>query len=589
MISQPLTHLLRKNVPFVWSADAATAFQQLKQALVTAPVLALPDFTKRFELETDACELGVGAVLIQGGHPLAYVSRGLGPRTRGLSTYEKEHMAILLAVDQWRPYLQHAEFWIHTDHKSLVQLEEQRLHTPWQQKMFTKLLGLQFRIKYKKGADNRAADALSRRPVYDEFLLAISHAQPTWLAEVLEAYEKDETTKALLTRLAVKEDPDDSFSLRDGLIRYKNRLWLPPAAELTSKLIAAFYSSPVGGHSGIPVTLRKLKQLFYWKGMKAQTTVYVQHCEICQRAKPDLSRYPGLLEPLPVPTQFWQMVSLDFIEGLSRSGRYNCILVVVDKLSRYAHFIGLSHPFTASTVASAYMDNVHKLHGPPASLLSDRDRIFTSAFWRELAVMSGTKLRMSSSYHPQTDGTTERINQCLEAYLRCFTHACPVKWAQWLSLAEYWYNTSGHSALDGKSPFEVLYGHPPRHFGLSSADACTVSDLKSWLQDRAVVLSLLQHHLERVRARMKHQADKKRSERSFQVGDSVFMKLQPYVQSSVAPRAHHKLIFKYYGPFPVLERVGTTAYRLQLPVNSRIHPVLHVSQLKKVLGPDCQV
>lgn len=129
---------------------------------------------------------------------------------------------------------------------------------------------------------------------------------------------------------------------------------------------------------------------------------------------------------------------MDFVEGLPHSGRFNCVLVGVDKLSRYAHFIGLTHPFTVSTtVANVFMDQVHKLHSMPESIISDCDPIFTSRVWKELAAQTGTQLRMSSSYHPQTDGTTERVNQCLEAYLRCFAHACPTKWAQWLSLAEY--------------------------------------------------------------------------------------------------------------------------------------------------------
>lgn len=191
---------------------------------------------------------------------------------------------------------------------------------------------------------------------------------------------------------------------------------------------------------------------------------------------------------------------------------------------------------------------------------------------------------MSSAQHPQIDGTTERVNQCLEGYLRCFTHACPVKWAQWLSLAEFWYNTSMHSALDGNSPFEVLYGHSARHFGITAADACSVPELTEWLQERALTLRLLQQHLELIKNRMKHQADKHCSDRVFQVGDFVFLKLQPYIQSSVTARAHHKLLFKYYGPFQVLERIGAAAYRLQLPPKSRIHPVIHVSQLKKALG-----
>jgi len=289
-----------------------------------------------------------------------------------------------------------------------------------------------------------------------------------------------------------------------------------------------------------------------------------------------------------VPDAAWQVISMDFIEGLPKSGKYNCILVVVDKFSRYAHFIPLSHPFSAATVAVAFMDHVYKLHGPPEQIISDRDRIFNSLFWRQLFQLSGTTLSMSSSYHPETDGQTERVNQCLEGYLRCFAHACPTKWIQWLPLAEYWYNTSLHSAL-GKSPFEVLYGRSPRQLGITPDAACSVPDLQQWLEERQLMQELLRLHLERIRLRMKHQADKKRTERSFVVGDFVFLKLQPYVQSSVAPRAHHKLLFKYYGPYEVLEKVGEVAYRLNLPTSSRIHPVIHVSQLKKAVGVNIQV
>lgn len=172
---------------------------------------------------------------------------------------------------------------------------------------------------------------------------------------------------------------------------------------------------------------------------------------------------------------------MDFNEGLPQSGRYNYIMVVVDKLSLYAHIVGLTHPFTASTVASAFMDNIHKLHSMPESIISDRDKIFTSHFWQQMVALTGTQLRMSSSYHPQNDGQTERVNQCVEAFLRCFTHACPLKWAQWLALAEYWYNTSMYSALDGKPMFQVLYGHSPRHFGLTPEDATPITDLEVWL------------------------------------------------------------------------------------------------------------
>lgn len=150
IIARPLTNLLKKNTQFCWTSETDKAFTTLKELLTTATILALPNFSQKFILETDACDTGIGAVLQQGGQPIAYLSRPLCPKMQGLSTYEKEFPAIILAVEHWRTYLQHAEFTIYTDHKSLIHFEEQRLHTPWQKKAFTKLLGLQYRICYKK-------------------------------------------------------------------------------------------------------------------------------------------------------------------------------------------------------------------------------------------------------------------------------------------------------------------------------------------------------------------------------------------------------------------------------------------------------
>jgi hypothetical protein len=162
--------------------------------------------------------------------------------------------------------------------------------------------------------------------------------------------------------------------------------------------------------------------------------------------------------------------------------------------------------------------------------------------------------------------------------------SCPKKWVQWLALAEFWYNTTPHSA-HGKTPFEVLYGHPPRHFGISASTQCTTPDLEQWLQDRTTMQEVKKHNLQRAQIRMKTQADKHRQEREFNVGDWVYVKLQPYVQMSVARRSSQKLSYKYFGPYIILQKVGPIAYKLQLPESSQIHPVIHVSQLKQALPP----
>lgn len=224
--------------------------------------------------------------------------------------------------------------------------------------------------------------------------------------------------------------------------------------------------------------------------MRQHVQDFVAACSVCQQAKTEKVPYPGLLQPLSVPDHAWQVVTLDFIEGLPSSSSYNCILVVVDKFSKYAHFIKLTHPFTALKVAKLYMDNIYKLHGMPQAIVSDRDRIFTSTLWQELFNLTGTELRMSSAYHPQSDGQTERVNQSVEAYLHCFIQACPTKWSQWLASAEFWYNTNYHSSLN-KSPFEVLYGHEPRHFGIEGVESCAIPDLETWLKERKEVTRML--------------------------------------------------------------------------------------------------
>jgi hypothetical protein len=172
----------------------------------------------------------------------------------------------------------------------------------------------------------------------------------------------------------------------------------------------------------------------------------------------------------------------------------------------------------------------------------------------------------------------------METYLRCFVHACPSKWIHWLPLAEFWYNLTFHSAL-GRTPFEVLYGYAPRQLGLSAeAIGAYVPQLDDGLSERALMQDLVRHHLNRAQQRMKRQADKHRSERQFEVGNWVFLKLQPYVQSSLARRAHQKLAFKFFGPYQIEAKIGAVAYRLKLPASLAIHPVFHVSQLKASHG-----
>jgi hypothetical protein len=235
IIANPLTKLLKKHALFVWTSDHDTAFQTLKSALVAALVLALLKFFEPYCIETYASESGVGAILIQDHHPVAFVNKPLGPKLRGLSIYEKEYLAIQLAINQWRYYLQLGEFSIPTDQKSLSHLNEQRLHTNWQQKVFTKLLGLNYKIIYKKGTKNKVADALSRRPIGDSkptLCMVISSPQPKWLDEIADGYTQDESTTQLIAKLAVDGISVPHYTWAQGLLRYKGRIWVDKNLEL---------------------------------------------------------------------------------------------------------------------------------------------------------------------------------------------------------------------------------------------------------------------------------------------------------------------------------------------------------------------
>jgi hypothetical protein len=393
---------------------------------------------------------------------------------------------------------------------------------------------------------------------------------------------------SLLTKLDVDPAAVPNYILVNGLLKYKNRIWVGSNSALQMKLLHACHVNAIGGHSRVPVTYLRPKKMFAWIGMKKVVTDFVKTCVICQQSKPDRHKLPGLLQPLPVPSGAWQIISLDFVEGLPVSGRFNSILVVVDSFTKCGHFIPLHHPFSAASVAKAFMNQVYRLHGLPTTIVSDRDSIFTSLFRKELFRLADVTLQMSSSYHSQTDGQTERLNQTMETFLRCFINACPSKWADWLTAAEFWYNTSEHSSI-GRSPFEALYGYSPKHFGMAAEEVVSTPELSSWLSQREVMNKLIHQHLLRAQQRMKRQADKKRSEWQFSVGDNVFLKLQLYVQSSLAPRSNKKLAFKYFGPYKIVAKVGSVAYKLDLPSYSYIHPVFHVSQLKPARLPVSEV
>ncbi|KZV13985.1 hypothetical protein F511_44661 [Dorcoceras hygrometricum] len=455
-IARPLTDLLKKD-SFGWNDEAQTAFDKLKEVLSTAPVLRMPDFKQGFTIDCDASGRGVGAVLSQEGRPIAFFSKALAPRTLSKSTYEKELMALVLAIQHWRPYLLGRKFVVLTDHRSLTSLLKQRVTTPDQQYWLRKLLGYEFEIKYKAGAQNGAADALSRRQEEQTELTGIS--LPVWAEHdaIKDAVHKDPKLRNIVQDLSKETRKEGPYTLINGVLLHKGRVVVPRESIWPNKLMREAHLTPMGGHAGALKTLKRIASSFFWAGMQRDVVKFIAECDVCQRQKYAATKPAGLLQPLAVPTAIWEDVTMDFIVGLPKSRGFDVIMVVVDRLSKYAHFIMLKHPFSARGVADVFNKEVTRLHGTPQSIVSDCDPIFKSHFWKEYFRLLGTQLRMSSAYHPETDGQTEVVNRCLETYLRCFSSEQPRTWALWLHWAEYWYNTSYHTAT-WMTPFEIVYG-----------------------------------------------------------------------------------------------------------------------------------
>lgn len=232
----------------------------------------------------------------------------------------------------------------------------------------------------------------------------------------MNSYAADPKAQQLLTELAIVNPNAKGFNLHQGLIRKHNLIWIAQNLALQTKLIAAFHASAIVGHSGVTATYHRLKRHFHWKGMKKDVENYIQQCFVCQQAKHTHIHLAGLLQPLLIPEEVWQDLSMDFIEGLPKSEGYFVILVVVDRLSKFTHFLLVKHPYTAASIAKLFLDTIVKLHGLPKSIVSDRDPIFVSHFWKELFKLYRVDLNLTTAYHPQSDGQTERVNQCLEMF-----------------------------------------------------------------------------------------------------------------------------------------------------------------------------
>jgi len=286
------------------------------------------------------------------------------------------------------------------------------------------------------------------------------------------------------------------YTLENEKLHYKGRLVLSATSVRIPKLLQKFHSTPLKGHSGIFRTYRRIAQSLHWKGMKRSITEYMAASPVCQQNKYIVSSSQRLLQPLPILEIIWEELSMDFIVKLPKSNGFDAIMVVVDRLSKYGRFIPLKHPYSARLVAEIFMKEVVRLHGVPVSIISDRDLLFMSLFWKVMFKLHETTIKMSTSYHPESDGQTKVINRIVETYLHYFCLEQPKGWINFIGWTEYWYNTTYQGATKS-TPVEVVYGRAPPFLTQFIPRQTAIEAVAQDLMSRDEALKQLKFHLRR--------------------------------------------------------------------------------------------
>ncbi|KAI3715505.1 hypothetical protein L6452_22489 [Arctium lappa] len=498
------------------------AFRILQKKLCEAPILSLPEGSEDFVVYSDASKMGLGCVLMQRGKVIAYASRQLKIHEENYPTHYLELAAVVFALKLWRHYLYGTKCKLYTDHKSLKYVFDQKELNMRQRRWFELLKDYDCELLYHPGKANVVADALSRK----DYSICIrgTHLRIELVSSLVEKI-KESQVEALLEENLKEES---KFSI----------------------------------HPGSTKMYRDLKLHYWWPVMKLDVARYVERCVMCSQVKAEHQRPYGSLQYLEIPEWKWENITMDFMTKLPKTLRgHDTIWVIVDRLTKSAHFLAMRETLPMDKLAKLYIDEVVSRHGIPLSIVSDRDNRFTSNFWDGFQKELGTRVKLSTAYHPQTDGQSEITIQTLEDML------------------------SYHSSI-GMAPFEALYGRKCR-----TPVCCLEAGEKQFVgpeivQETADKVKCIRERLKVAQDRQKSYADKKKRPMEFQVGDRVLLKVSPW-KGIIRLGKRGKLSPRFLRPFKVLKRVGLQAYQLELPPElSRIHNTFHICYLRKCLAEE---
>jgi hypothetical protein len=470
-LARPLNELTCKDTEWSWEARHQKAFEELKHRVTTEPVLAHPVLTDPFELEVDASGFAMGAVLLQKKedskkHPIAYYSKTLSTAERNYDIYDLELLAIVNALDHWRPYLAGSphKIIIYSNHQNLLYWKELHKISRHVAREVLMLSEYNFEIRHIKGTANRQADALSRHPDYDQGqndnqdVMVLPEQFFIKALEVINEYTKqnEDMLKAWVDPHQLKKHQDIWY--KDG------RQVVTGGTEAKRHLIQSHHDSPVYGHPGISKTIQLTERLYWWPQMWADITEYVKGCADCQRHKVNTRPTKAPLQPIyPKPeAQPFETVALDFIVKLPVSQGFDSILTITNQgCTKAAIFIPCNEDITAEETAALYIKHVFTHFGLPTKVISDRDPRFMSKFMQAACKVTGIKHTPSTAYHPRTDRQSERSNQWLETAIRFITNEKQKNWAPYLPITQFAHN-NWPSDTTRKSLFFLLMGFNPR-------------------------------------------------------------------------------------------------------------------------------
>ena len=635
-LTAPLTELTKKKVSWNWSVDRDNAFRELKTKLTAAPVLAIPDPAAPFELITDSCGYGIGAVLMQNHRPVAYYSRKMTDPEKNYVNHEQELLAAIVALKVFRCYLLGNHFTLITDNKPNTYLDSQPTLSRRQARWSEYLQRFHYTWVHKPGKFN-VADPLSRNPSFKAIALVIAvatraqaqagqtaaaaehpvtsipdagpaakrrklngkTAEPALTAEPAQTADNtartDEQTHTVDTddiagqiAEAYAADPIFADEKRTKRWTFADNLWwdhdeivVPDNKDIKRRIMSEFHDSVYAGHLGVRKTVKNITRYFTWPNIWADTESYIAHCPSCQVNKGKPQKPYGQLQPNEVPPYPWHTVTTDYVTGLPLTAdKHDAIAVFVDALTKYIIIAPCTKESTGADWAHMFMNNVHTHFGLPKHILSDRGPQFTSLFNKVLAERLGYSWKLTTAYAPWSDGQTERANRLIEDVLRHFVAADMQDWDLHLPTVQFAINNAWQETVQETPMFLNRGRHPKTPLTVDLPDKPALNPFASEFADQMrAITARAKRSMFAAQMRQKRYYDKNRTDKQFAVGDKVLLSTAN-LALKVLRTGVRKLAPKWVGPFTVIERIGSLGYRLELPATMTVHNVFHACYLR---------